>query len=226
MALTGKNYPEAKETIKKYSSGDEGPKFKTRKYVDRLELPEIQPLTPIAKKYLEGRGYDPMKLAAIWGLKSTGHTGNYSFRIFIPVIHKGRMVSFTTRAITNNQQPKYKSCPDNKEIYHHKYTLYGADKTRESCVAVEGPADVWRLGPGSVGMFGIGFSEPQVKLLSKYKRVFIFFDPEEQAQLQADKLHYQLCARGVECIILQDDAGRDPGELGQKEADELMRDLL
>jgi len=225
--ITGVGLREAKEIVKQYSSGDPGPRFKTRKYLDKLKPPETQPLTPIARKYLENRGYDPDKLAAIWEIKSTKHTGDYSFRIFIPIFHNRQMVSFTTRGISSQQNPKYKSCPDDQEIYHHKFCLYGADKIEgDSCLAVEGPADAWRMGIGAVATFGIKYSEPQVNLLSKFKQVFILFDPEDQAQLQADKLHYQLTARGIECQILQDNKGRDPGEFGQQEADEIMQSLF
>jgi len=82
------------------------------------------------------------------------------------------------------------------------------------------------MGVGAVATFGIKYSEPQINLLSKFKRVFLLYDPEDQAQLQADKLSYQLSTRGTECQILQDDKGRDPGEFGQQEADQIMRNLF
>jgi len=218
---------ETNEIIKKYSSGEPGPRFKNRKYADELELPSLMPLGPFARAYLENKNYDPDKLATIWNLKATDHIGPYAFRIFIPIFNKHKMVSFTTRAVQSGTKPKYKSCPEDNEIYHHKFLLYGQDQVPgDTCIVVEGPPDVWRLGPGAVGLFGIGFSEPQMQLLSQYKKVFIFFDPEEQAQIQAEKLYYQLTARGVECQILEDDKGKDPGELGQKEANQLMHDLL
>jgi len=38
------------------------------------------------------------------------------------------------------------------------------------------------MGIGAVATFGIKYSETQVNLLSKFKRVFLLFDPEDQAQ--------------------------------------------
>jgi len=226
-ALTGINYHDALKIVKQLSSGEVGERYKTRNYAKELTLPDTIPLNRRAKKYLTDRNYNPEKLEAIWGIKSTPHIGKYAFRIFIPITHNNKTISYTTRSITG-AEPKYKACDDDKELYHHKFTLYGADKiiNKDVCVVVEGPTDVWRLGIGAVGLFGINYSEPQVNLLSKFKRVFVFFDPESQAQIQAEKLYYQLTIRRVECQLLEDDGLNDPGDLSQTMADQLMKELL
>jgi DNA primase len=96
-----------------------------------------------------------------------------------------------------------------------------------SVVVVEGVTDVCRLGPGAVCTFGIKYKKEQVNLLSTFKNVFVMFDSNEQeAQNKAEDLAHDLnsCVDHVELITLEEAA--DPGDLDQKTADKIMKELI
>ena len=97
---------------------------------------------------------------------------------------------------------------------------------------MEGRADLWRLGYGAVCLFGIAFTMYQVNLLaSRYKQVFIMFDAEETlekrkiTQKQALKLAALLTARGIKVEILELEGYKDPGDMPDREAHYLMKDI-
>jgi len=164
-----------------------------------------------------------------WNIKSTGHIGPYAHRIYIPVHHNGQLVSYQCRTIANLPHvPRYKSCKSTDELRPLKHCLYGLDKVEgESCVVVEGPMDVWRLGPGAVGTFGTGVSATQLILLRRFRQVtFIPDNDEHGAGLQsAVDAANVLALSGVETYIEEIDAA-DPAEMEQGEANELMRRIL
>jgi hypothetical protein len=180
------------------------------------------------KQYLRSRKFDPEKLERQYNLKGTGFTGDYRFRIIAPVWYKGFEVSYQGRDITNRQDPPYKACKQEDELRPHKHCLYGEFlEMRTSIVVVEGITDVWRLGPGSVGTFGVQYTPQQVQLLKKYKRRFMLFDSEKDdpnAIKQAKKLADSLSAFGGETHIIKLDQG-DPAKMEQKDADHFMKEF-
>jgi len=191
-----------------------------------LELPtgELQPLTKRAKRYLQGRKFDPDLIELIWDVKSTANYGEFKYRIFIPIYLNNKMVSWQCRDVLGTSSFKYLSQSEDKEIISNKDTLYGIDQaTGNACVVVEGVTDVWRLGPGSVATFGIKYKPSQVKMLiSNFENFHIAYDPEDQAQKQANGLAADLAALGGK-VKVWDLGESDPGDLSQSEADELMR---
>lgn len=182
-------------------------------------------LNPRAAAYLSKRKYNAESLQKIWGLRSTGPTGPYKFRIIAPIYQDGVLVSYQGRDYTNKQDPPYKACSQEDEVEDHKHCLYGLDLFEgDSVVVVEGIADVWRLGPGAVATFGIKFTNAQVSKLMKFKKVFIFFDSDPQAIVQARKLAMILSAFcEVEILVIENG---DPGNMSQEKADKLMGELL
>jgi DNA primase (bacterial type) len=176
--------------------------------------------------YLDARGYDPELLEEVYGLKGTGRLGDYAHRIILPITFEGRVVSFQGRDITGRAELRYKACAMVDETVHHKHVLYGWDLAKKkSCVIVEGAADAWRLGPGSLATFGTGFTAQQAALLAgRFSRVFLAFDPEPQAQKVAEELAWVLSNAGVETVVVELD-GTDPGDMAQKEADALMKEM-
>jgi hypothetical protein len=178
------------------------------------------------RDYLMRRDFDPEKIESLWSLQATGPVGEYNHRIIIPIYFNGKLVSYQGRDITGRSKMKYKACRQDLESREHKHCLYGLDQVKgDSVVVVEGVTDVWRLGPGSVAAFGIEYTAVQVALLTKFKKIFILFDEEEQAQEQARKLAGALICpeRVVEIVSL---SSGDPGDMSQQDADELMEDLL
>jgi len=177
------------------------------------------------KFYLLNRNFNPNKLQKEWDLLGTGHLGNYKFRIIIPIIYNNRIISFTSRDITDKSPMRYKSCSKEKEIVHHKTILYGIDKVRsDSIIIVEGIPDVWRLGSGAVGTFGTTFLLEQIKLMCRYKNRFILFDSEIEAQKQARKLSNILGGFPGHTEIVTTDK-KDPAELNRSEVAQLKKEL-
>ncbi len=178
------------------------------------------------KGYLEGRSFDPELLERRWGLKGTGLTGPYKFRIIAPIYFRHKLVSFQGRDITGRSLTKYKACAKGLERRHHKDCLYGIDYSEQDlAVVVEGIADVWRLGSGALATFGIKYKPSQVQLLKEYKRRFILFDSgDPQAVEQSEKLAATLSAfPGITEIIRLDEG--DPADLSDEDARSLMKEL-
>ena len=165
----------------------------------------------------------------------TNHHGEYKLRIIIPIILDGQTVSFEGRDITGKSEMKYKACRANMEIIHRKHIVYGFDKLREikhkdRCIIVEGVTSTWRLGAGTVATFGIGYTMQQVLFLSQrqIKMAFIMYDPEEQAQEQAEKLSCQLSGFGIETKIIDiaKEGVEDPATLSESKAKIISKELL
>ena len=191
----------------------------------KLELPfGSGPLKEKHKTYLKRRNFDPEKLEILFNLKGTNHLGDYNFRIIAPIYYQNKLVSYQGRDITGKSKIRYKACKLSEEIINHKNIFYNIDSIDKKCIIVEGITDVWRLGPGAVCTFGIKFTMEQVKLLKGYKEVFIFFDSDPQARKQAQKLA-GYCDPFNKSVELLEIKRGDPGSLGQKGADRLMRNL-
>ena len=222
---------EASRIIRKYQGKSAyaiNHKKKRRNRVIPMKLPSyFKPLQTPHKKYLISRGLNPRKTTQEWGLLSSGVIGPYRHRIVIPFFIGETIVSFTARALNKNIEPKYKAASEEMETYSHKLLLYGEWKvSTSSIVVVEGPVDVWKMGPGAVAITGINFSEEQISRLAKYDQIFIMFDNEEgAAQEQAEKLLYAL-SPFTETILIEDYGAADPGELSKKEAKKIMKELL
>lgn len=198
-----------------------------RSVPDRISLPEgCQEIKNAHREYLENRNFDPEKIRQIWDIKGTGHTGNYKFRIIAPINFKNQLVSYQGRDITGKAKSKYKACSKNLEIIPHQEIVYGFDLVpNDTAIVCEGIIDAWRLGPGAVATFGMQTSIQQSILLAKFKRVFIFFDSEKDAENEAEKLASRLSNLNVEANIITIEKG-DPADLSQNEADEAMKEIL
>jgi len=183
------------------------------------------------KDYLYNRDFDAIQLTRDWSLLATGVYAkldeiDYKHRIIIPFTWDGRIVSFDSRDITGKASNKYMACPEAREEIGHKKILYGKqDKWKETGICVEGPSDVWRFGVYAFATSGIKYTVFQMRLIAKtFKRVFIIYDNDSQAQRQAKKLQADLKFRKVDCHILTVDD--DPGNMDQKEADYLVKQLI
>jgi len=227
-ALLNKSIRVAKEILKPYLSKDLVEEFRERKYAEQIKFPPgtTRHLNDRNWNYLYGRYFTPRDIDWIWNLHSTGHLGPYKFRILAPIYLNGDLVSYQCRATSETQSQKYLACPEDEEVYHHKFTLYGIDYcTGDSCLVVEGITDVWRMGPGAVATFGIEYTKQQLLMLSRrFKKVHILFDPESQAQQQADKLYIQLSALGTSVHILYIE-NYDPAEMSDEDASNVMKSL-
>jgi hypothetical protein len=207
----------------------------TQKKKDKKEfsLPSnITGLGEIHKRYLKQRHFSPEVIEKKWKITGTGPVSKldkifYKYRILIPFVWNGQVVSFDSRDVTNKQMQKYMACPEEREIINHKHILYGNQEMWEKRgICVEGPTDVWRLGERAFATSGIRYTQEQVRVIANsFKEVAVVFDGEFQAQVQASKLVSELKFRGVDAWI-ESLKGGDPGSLVQRDANSLVKYIL
>jgi hypothetical protein len=194
-----------------------------------LALPPLHSLGPKQRGYLEGRGYDSDALASQWGLQAFGPIGRHCFGIYIPVTRLGKVVAFQSRLPMDGYERRYISSSPKKEGgMDIKECIYGLDLIPDGVAIIcEGPADVWRLGPGAICTLGTAVSPKQRELLSRLERRHIMFDNEEQAQIKARKLAEDLESfPGMTAIIPPEQFGvKDAGSMTDKQAREFMYEL-
>jgi hypothetical protein len=192
----------------------------------------LEPLKKIHRDYLiHERQFNPDELTSTWGIQSIGPIGDFKHRIYIPIYYRGVIVSYQCRSIVKGDHIiRYLTCKPEHETVFHKSILYGLDYVAsDKVLVVEGVTDVWRMGPGTVATFGIEYMKEQVYQLSKFKEIFILFDPEPTAQKQAEKLANELsfmkgCTPYI--IDIKNTGASDPGTLEQKIADQMMLDIM
>jgi len=176
--------------------------------------------------YLVSRNFDPEFLRKKYDLRFTGPLDkNYRMRIIVPIYQNNQIISFTTRDITRKAKISWVHASPEIAL-PPKQCLYNIDTVKDTAIVVEGVADVWRLGDGTVATFGDKWTKKQVHLLKDCKRVFILFDPEEEAQKNASKMAYSLAPFVSESIILEMEGGKDPAELSTEEVEKIRLEIF
>lgn len=212
-------YAEAKELI-----GDvEKEHFHNERVQGKLMLPYgLGPLKKVHKDYLLSRDFEVSEIVRLWSVGGIGPAPSLAWRLWIPIVLHGQVVSWTTRRLgeghANDQGRtplRYASASAKQEYMYHKHLLYGEDYCEHCVLICEGPTDVWRIGPGAVCTFGTGFTRAQVLRASKYAVRVVCYDAEAAAQRQANKLCDQLNGFPGEVynVILD---SKDPGASGPK----------
>jgi hypothetical protein len=248
--ILGISYKKAKNLIKGYKGGyGIGNRLKREIKAKKraFKLPSnVSPLTDnsVARNYMQERGFskwDINKLCNDFGLMRTGATCvfkmngklvNLKFRIFAPIYYKGEMISWQTRDISNNSALKYITCPKESEkrdhksvIYMHKDAEYAAFP--DYIVLCEGIFDVWKVhlsGFFAGCGFGVDLTIDQIYFLKKnFKRVLLFLDPDRARQKKGRGLMAQLMFSGVQCSIIENYTGKDPGDLNTKEIQSILK---
>lgn len=202
--------------------------YEKPKHTGSLKLPKgIQNIGIPHKKYLEKRGFSPDEIEKLWDIQGIWLSSTLAWRLFIPIHNKqGEVVSWTTRALTENSKAKYISASSDQEAIPHKNLLYGAHLARQTIVIVEGPLDAWAIGPGAVATCGLSYSIAQLKLMSEYSNRIICFDSEKNAQKRADKLYNELLLFGGTTINVRLETGSDPADADKEEIQELRKEFL
>ena len=230
--LTGKTWPEVYRIFEKYAKGT-----REKTYAKVIKEKDIDVNLPAGilpkfskkhRQYLENRKFDADELIVNWDLKATGHLGAYKHRILAPITLNNVLISYQGRDITGKSSMRYMACRGELEKINHKNSLYGIDEVPgQSVVVVEGITDVWRLGYGAVATFGIKYSESQVLLLSKFKRIFVLFDEyDDNAQEAAEKMVFCLGLLGNDVQKINTGLDVDPGDMSDNDALHLMRELM
>lgn len=176
------------------------------------------------KKYLQKRGFDPNKLEKFWKLKAYYHQG-LPWRILIPIHYQGEVVSWTSRSI-GKFGVKYLSANSNQEKINHKNLLFGEDHCLHVVIICEGPFDVFKVGPGAVALFGLGWSQEQLQKLSQFPVRVICFDNEIKAQNKAERLKNYLGNLEGETYSVKLESGNDPGDADPEEIEKLRNQFL
>ena len=187
-----------------------------------LRLPSgIVPLMKQHREYLRKRGFSPSEIVEQWKVQGIGISARLGWRLFIPIIYRGKTVSWTTRSIGNHSL-RYISANRNQEETNHKTLLYGEDFCTTSICICEGPISAWAIGPGAVATCGLGFTQPQLVRMSRYPRRYICFDAERQAQRRAHKLADSLSAFPGSTANIVLETGKDPAECDPSEKKEIQ----
>jgi hypothetical protein len=199
------------------------------------------PLMANHERYLTDRLFDPDKLVHDWGLLGTGplaplttgpvddeKTIDFKHRIIIPITWDGKQVSFQGRDITGKSDLRYITCPEDREIIHHKCILGGRQEHWTSTgIIVEGWFDVFRFGLQACCTFGIQYTREQVRLIAKiFNRVAVCYDDEPQAVAQARLLISQLKLHNRNIDAWWVPIKGDPGAMDQTEANQLVKQIL
>ena len=161
----------------------------------KLKLPSgLGPLSSMQKDYLSGRKFKWRELKQVWGIQGCGPFAqsqegvDLKFRIFIPIVYHGQVVSWTTRSTSDEHKLRYISASMSEESMDHKSILYGSDYVRHTAIICEGPTDVWRIGPGAVCTFGTAYRTAQLGLLAAFPVRVVCYDSDPNAQRKARKL--------------------------------------
>ena len=190
----------------------------------RLKIPDgISPLQDPHKRYLQWRGLDPETMERLWKVSGIGIHSKFSWRLFIPVYTDNEIVTWTTRSIGRNGG--YISAKPEQSVIRLKNTLYGIDLARTTVIICEGPADVWKVGPGAVATFGVNVTSAQVSILGRFPRRVVCFDSDETGKREGERLASLLSAFPGESIHVELDA-EDPGSASVEEIRRLRRTML
>lgn len=185
------------------------------------------------KEYLEYRGFDPDYLIEKYDLRAVGKKTEttlereYKNRIIIPIITRdNKIISFQGRDVTDTQKVRYKGCHINKSVVNYKHTLYGLPfASNKQCALVEGVIDQWAMGDGFLCTFGTALTAYQIREISYFEKIFILFDPENTAQVLAEKVAHKLAALDREVEVIKMDSNFDPGDLGEDDIRYIRREL-
>ncbi len=186
-------------------------------------------LLTVHSKYLKGRGFNCEEIQKVWKIESIGFGhGTMSWRIWIPIHYMGEVVSWTTRVAFNNHRTRtrYYSAKPDQEILPHKELLYGEDFARNKIVVVEGPLDVWAIGPGAVCTFGTAFTQTQVNRIAKYPVRSICFDNDPDAQRKAKELCKSLSVFPGETNMIVLDNCKDAGDASPADLKAIRRQFI
>lgn len=224
MEASGKSYPEIQDLLQ----GIVHEKSKTtQEKKGTLQIPKgVGDLLLCHRIYLSGRGFSPDELVRFWDIKGIGLAGSLAWRVWIPIIYRGEIVSWTTRTIGEHNPMRYVTADTMEESIPAKTLLYGEDYVRHSIIVCEGCADVWKIGPGAVATMGTSYTQEQVLKMSVYPQRVICFDSEPDAQSRARKLARSLKVFPGETIQIMLESGKDAGDADREEIQEVREKYL
>ena len=222
------------EILNKYEGGTKIVERRMSK-AKYLELP-TDTFSKAERKYLKSRDFDPKYLYKKYNIVGGGIDGPWKFRIIIPVYYQGKLMSWTGRSILSKKKlkelgiPRYKNLSIEKSVKNIKELFFNIDNCKsDTVVLTEGAFDVLRFDGNAICSMGTELTEGQINLLSnRFRKIFILFDNEPEAQEKARKFGLQLSAIGIEVEIVNayEDFGKnDMGECSKKEIETIKKEL-
>lgn len=226
---------EVKAILSGYDGGGSVISKSEKSRVKWLELP-TNTFTKAERRYLHARGFSPKHLHERYGVVGGGIDGDWKFRIIIPVYVNGQLVSWTARSILDKETlrelkiPRYRNLSNDESIMNIKELFFNLDNVKDdSVVLCEGAFDVMRFDGNAICSMGTELTEGQIRILSeRFKKVFIIFDNEPEAQEKARKFGLRLAVMGldVEVVNACEDFGRnDLGECTAEEIEKIKKEL-
>jgi DNA primase len=194
---------------------------------DKVEIPSLAEnrLLELHRNYLLSRNFIPDRIFEKYNLWCNGPLGDFRLRLIIPFFEKNRVVTYTSRDVTNKARIPYIHCSKEESILHPKDTLYNIETVDDTAIVVEGVTDVWRIGDGSVATMGHKWTSNQLVLLKHLKRCFILFDTEEEAQKNAKMLSYNLSIVVPDVNLLELREG-DPADMSPDDAKSFRQEIF
>ena len=207
---------------------------------ENLNLPGFK-LNEREKQYLLNRGFDIDYLINKFHIRGGGITGEWSYRIILPIYYKRVLVSWVGRTILSKEElkqyeamgidiPRYKNLDIEQSVIAPKDIFFNLDNsTEDSVILVEGPFDVLKMGTQTICSLGTSTTrEQELFLKTRYKNMFICFDNEYEAQEKARHLGRNLASLGMEVEVVnicEPFHKNDPGELTYEEVDIIKKEL-
>lgn len=204
---------------------DDVPRYLTKRKNAKaieLDLPG-DPLTSIAKQYLRKRRFDPDYLESTYNLRYGGITGDWRYRIIIPIYdRRGKLLTYQGRDITGKLEERYKTLAIEKSVVNPKDVFFNIQNATKDVVGVvEGAFDVMRMGDNFICGLGTTLTQNQLLSLTEFSKVVFVFDPEPEAQAKALKYAQALASIDIEAEVLDIGLDHDPGDCTEDEVKEI-----
>jgi len=202
----------------------------------QIELPgTCVPIVDLPKfhhcvRYLHSRGFTDLNYLyenynVLYCVRSSPKYFLAQNRLIIPAYENGELVGWQARYIgeldwSRHTVLKYFSCPGmpRRSIF---YNLDNAIRY-PVIVVVEGPLDVWRVGPMAISTFGSTLSDIQKRrltILGQRRKIVIFYDGDVSNSSKLANDYLQLC-QGIDknnLFIVKLPYDKDPADLNQDE---------
>jgi len=195
----------------------------------KIELPNY-PLSMAEKNYLLDRHFNPGELIEKFNIQGGGWL-TWKNRIIIPIYLGSKLISWTSRTIIADREPRYKNLENELSVIDPKKIFFNLDNCYGKSVALlEGPFDVLRFGDNGICGFGISLTKTQVLYLSeRFDKIFILFDSQRIAQKKAKEYGMTLSGHGLDVYIVDafsDYGCKDAGEMSPFKMKELKKELF
>lgn len=208
-------------TIKIYQNGRKESDIRAQESNFYNLLQRKNQLDSLHRDYLASRNFDPDYIYDKYDLRCTGPFDNYSLRLIIPFYEQRRIVTFTTRDVTDLSPQPWEHCPKESSISHPKETLYNLDSIKDkTAIMVEGCSDVWNIGDGCISTSGTLYTHTQLKKLIGLEIVHVLYD--HGATEFAEKLAYDINIFVPKVYLEILDKG-DPAEMTKEEVREFRK---